>query len=78
MVRFSRSMNDVFSFVESSELLNACSHHAVGNVSKEGERVSIAPSANDRRRPEPRPDVDRSKDPDRPFLAAHDRGIPSA
>ena len=47
--------------------------HAVRNISKEGERVSVAPSPDDRRRPEPRIDVDRDEYPDRLLLATDDR-----
>jgi hypothetical protein len=40
---------------------------------KESERVSVASSAYDGRRPKPRPDVNRGEDPDRVFFAADDR-----
>ena len=47
--------------------------HSAGYVLKESERVSVASSPYDGRRPKPRPDVNRGEDPDRVFLAADDR-----
>jgi hypothetical protein len=46
--------------------------HSAGDVLKESERVSVASSPYDGRRPEPRPDVNRGEDPYRVFLAADD------
>jgi hypothetical protein len=46
--------------------------HSAGYVLKESERVSVASSPYDSRRPKPRPDVNRGEDPDRVFLAADD------
>jgi hypothetical protein len=47
--------------------------HSAGDVLKESERVSVASSPYDGRRPKPRPNVNRGEDPDRVFLAADDR-----
>src|SRR5262249_17902276 len=47
--------------------------HSADYVLEESERVSIASSPYDSRRPEPRPDVNCGEDPDRVFLAADDR-----
>src|SRR5437773_515862 len=47
--------------------------HSAGDVPEEGECVSIASSSHDRRRPKPRPDLDRGEDPDGLFLATDDR-----
>ena len=47
--------------------------HSAGYVLKESERISVASSPYDGRRPKPRPDVNRGEDPDRVFLAADDR-----
>jgi hypothetical protein len=47
--------------------------HSAGDVLKENERVSVASSPYDGRRPKPRPDVNRGEDPDRVFIAADDR-----
>jgi len=47
--------------------------HAGRKISEQAQGVSIAPSPDDSRRPETRPDIDRNKDPDRLFLAAHYR-----
>ena len=47
--------------------------HSAGYVLEEGERVSVASSSYDGRRPKPRPDVNRGEDPDRMFLVADDR-----
>jgi len=47
--------------------------HSAGYVLKESERVGVASSPYDRRRPNPRPDVNRGEDPDRVFLVADDR-----
>ena len=52
---------------------NSFEFHSARNISKQTERVSVAPSPNHSGRPEPRPDVDRNKDPDRLLLAAHHR-----
>ena len=42
-------------------------------IAKETERVAVTPSPDHRRRPEPRPDVDRNEDPDGLLLATDDR-----
>jgi hypothetical protein len=47
--------------------------HSTGYILKEGERVSVASSSYDSRRPEPRPDVNRGEDPDRMFFVSDDR-----
>jgi hypothetical protein len=47
--------------------------HSTGYILKEGERVSLASSSYDSRRPEPRPDVNRGEDPDRMFFVSDDR-----
>jgi hypothetical protein len=47
--------------------------HSAGYVLKESERVSVASSPHDGRRPKPRPEVHRGEDPDRVFLAGDDR-----
>ena len=50
--------------------------HSAGYFLEEGERVSVASSPYDSRRPEPRPDVNRGEDPDRVFFVADDRPNP--
>jgi hypothetical protein len=47
--------------------------HSMRNVSKERQRVPEAPSPKDRRRPEPRPNVDGREDPRRPVLPINER-----
>ena len=47
--------------------------HLVGDVANERQSVSVASSPDDRRGPEPRPDLDGSEDPARPFLATNER-----
>ena len=44
-----------------------------GYVLNESERVSVASSPYDGRRPKPRPDVNCGEDPDRVFITADDR-----
>ena len=48
-------------------------NHAGRKISEQAKGVSIAPSPDDGRKPETRPDIDRDKDPGRLFLAAHHR-----
>jgi hypothetical protein len=47
--------------------------HSAGYVLKESERISVASSSCDGRRPKPRPDVNRRENPDRMFFFADDR-----
>ena len=47
--------------------------HSLRNVSKEGERVAVAPSPDDGRRPQTRPHVNRSEDPDGLLLTTDER-----
>ena len=47
--------------------------HSLRNVSKEGERVAVAPSPDDGRRPQTRPDVNRSENPEGLLLTTDER-----
>jgi hypothetical protein len=49
--------------------------HSAGYVVKDGERISVAPSPYDSRRPERRPDINRGEEPDRMFFVADDRNL---
>jgi hypothetical protein len=47
--------------------------HSAAEVSKQIQRVAVAPFADHRRWPKPRPDVDHNENPDRLFPAPNDR-----
>ena len=52
---------------------NICHVRSVSNIPKQGQRVLIAPSADHRRTPKPRPDLDGGEDPCRMLLTLDDR-----
>ena len=48
-------------------------NHPLRNISKQVQRIAVASFADQSRRPQPRPDVEDNKDPDRLLLASNNR-----